>query len=65
MSKAKDVEIMRKNLEHNPVGRQLTNEAKQRAAEFAVDSWEGQTTCGEALKTGIRHVTSGIFKGSA
>jgi len=53
---------MRANIDRDTVGRRLTPEAKERAAEFAVDVWKGNMGNGEASKIGIKHVTRDVFK---
>ncbi len=54
--------ILRDNIDRDSVGRRLTPEAKERAAEFAVDNWPANTGNGEAAKIGIKHVTDGVLK---
>jgi len=54
--------IMKGNIERDNVGRTLTPEAQQKAAEFAADVWKGNMGNGEASKIGIKHVTSSILK---
>jgi len=53
---------MRSNIDRDTVGRRLTPEAKERAAEFAVDVWKGNMGNGEASKIGIKHVTRDVFE---
>jgi hypothetical protein len=55
-------ECMAGDIDRDPVGRQLTPEARSRAIEAAADAWQGRTTAGEAVQTGIRSVTAGILK---
>ena len=57
-----DREIMRGNIDRDPLGRQLTPEARERAVDFAVDSWKGQMGNGTASQLGIKHVTQGVIK---
>jgi hypothetical protein len=54
--------IMAQNIDSHPVGRKLTPEARERAIEFAVDSWKGSMGNGKASELGIQHVTQGILK---
>ena len=56
------IDIMKSNIDSHPVGRKLTPEARQRAAEFAADAWQGQMGNGTASELGIKHVTSGVLK---
>ncbi len=55
-------QIMTGNIDRDPVGQQLTPEARTRAIEFAVDVWRGNMGNGEASKLGIKHATSGVLK---
>jgi len=55
-------EIMAGNIDRHPVGRTLAPEARERAIEFAVDSWRGQMGNGTASDLGIQHVTAGVLK---
>lgn len=55
-------EIMRGNIDRDPLGSRLTPEARERAVDFAVDAWKGQMGNGTASKLGIQHVTQGIIK---
>lgn len=55
-------QIMRGNIERDPVGRKLTPEAKERAVEFAVDVWKGDMGNGRAAEIGIKHVTRDVFE---
>lgn len=55
-------EIMRGNIERDPVGARLTDAAKERAVEFAVDAWCGNMGNGQAAQIGIEHVTRDVFK---
>lgn len=54
--------IMLGNIQSDPVGRNLTPEAQQKAAEFAVTVWSGQMGNGEASQIGIKHVTDGLLR---
>jgi hypothetical protein len=55
-------EIMRGNISRDPLGNQLTSEARDRAVEFAVDAWKGDMGNGAASNLGIKHVTQDIIK---
>ena len=55
-------EIMRGNINRDPVGRKLTPAAREQAVEFAIDVWKGNMGNGEASKIGIKHVTKDIFE---
>lgn len=56
------LDIMRANINRDPVGSKLTPEAKERAAEFAADVWAGQMGSGDAARIGIKHVTKDVLK---
>lgn len=56
------MEIMRGNIRRDPVGRQLTPEAQERAVEFAVSVWKGQMGNGQASQIGIKHVSEGVLR---
>ena len=55
-------DIIRGNIDRDPVGSKLTETAKQRATDFALKVWDGQMGNGEASDIGIKHVTSETFK---
>ncbi len=55
-------QIMRGNIDRDPVGRRLTSEAGEAAVEFAVDAWKGNMGNGTAADLGIKHVTHEVFK---
>lgn len=55
-------EIMRGNIDRDPLGSRLTPEARERAVDFATDVWKGQMGNGEASQLGIRHVTKDVLK---
>jgi hypothetical protein len=55
-------EILRGNIERDSVGRRLTDQAKERAVDFAENVWKGQMGNGQASQLGIKHVTSDVFK---
>ena len=55
-------EIMRGNIDRDPLGSQLAPEARERAVEFAVDAWKGQRGNGDASQLGIQHATQGVIK---
>jgi len=57
-----NLRIMRSNIQRDSVGRSLTPEAQERAAEFAVGVWRGNMGNGTASQIGIRHVTDGVIK---
>ena len=54
--------IMAGNIDRDSVGRKLTSEAREKAIEFAVDTWKGNMGNGEASQIGIRHATSNVLK---
>lgn len=56
------VDIMKSNIDRDPLGSKLTDSAKQKAAEFAADVWKGNMGNGEASQIGIKHVTESILK---
>ena len=55
-------DIMRQIISRDDVGRRLTPEARERAADFAARSWSGQMGSGYAAQIGIKHVTDGVFQ---
>jgi hypothetical protein len=55
-------EIMRNNIERDPVGRNLTPAAKEAAIDFAVDVWKGDMGNGLASDLGIKAVTHDVLK---
>ncbi len=55
-------DILSNNIDRDPVGRNLTPEAKARALDFAEKAFTGNTGNGDAARLGIKHVTSDIFK---
>ena len=57
-----DRRIMAGNIDRDPIGRQLTPEARARAIEFAVGVWKGNMGNGDASQLGIKHVTSEVLK---
>jgi hypothetical protein len=50
------------SIDRDPVGRQLTPEARERAIDFAHSVFKGTVNNGQATSAGIKHVTAGIFK---
>jgi hypothetical protein len=54
--------IMKANIDRDPVGKKLTPEARERAAEFAASVWKGSMGNGQAAGIGIKHVTRDVFK---
>jgi hypothetical protein len=54
--------IIAGNIDRDPVGRQLTPEARERAIDFGVNAWKGNMGNGTASDLGIKHVTSDVFK---
>ena len=57
-----DCDIILGTIARNPIGRQLTPEAQQRAAEFAAANMGKGLNWGQLADVGIKHVTDGILK---
>lgn len=55
-------QIMAGNIDRDPIGQQLTPEARKEAIEFAVNAWKGNMGNGEAVQLGIKHVISKVLK---
>lgn len=56
------VSIMKGNIDRHDLGSKLTPSARNAAAEFAADVWQGNMGNGEAAEIGIRHVTEAVIK---
>lgn len=54
--------IIGQNIDRDPVGRNLTPEARDKAVNFAVDNWPKNMGNGAAAQLGIKHATSGVLK---
>lgn len=54
--------IIAGNVDRDPVGRQLTPEAREAAIDFGLSVFKGQINNGQATEIGIKHVTSHVFK---
>ena len=54
--------IIAQNIDGDPLGRQLTRDARARAIDFAVSVWKGNMGNGDAARMGIKHVTADIIK---
>lgn len=54
--------IITQNIDRDPVGRQLTPQARGKAIDFALSIWKGDMGNGEASQIGIRHATADVIK---
>ena len=54
--------IIEQNVDRDPLGSQLTPEARERAINFGLQSFEGRVTNGEASRLGILHAASDVLK---
>ena len=54
--------IIANNIDRDPVGRQLTPEARERAIDFGTSIWKGDMGNGKAADIGIAHATADVFK---
>lgn len=54
-------QIIAGNIDRDPIGRQLTPQARERAIDFGVQAWKGQMGNGQAADIGIRHATSEVL----
>lgn len=55
-------QIIAGNIDRDPVGRELTPQARERAIDFGVSAWKGNMGNGKAAELGIKHATSDVLK---
>lgn len=55
-------DIITRNVDSHPVGRQLSADARKSAIDHGASVWQGQMGNGAAAEIGIKHATKGALK---